>query len=60
MGEAQDRGPGPLLQFNQLNPPPFFAPDVGMVAAVEQMDASAMLVYNRHKKVAKLLASKPK
>jgi len=38
----------------------FFAPDVGMVAAVEQMDVSAVLVYNRHKKVAKVLVSKPK
>lgn len=38
----------------------FFAPDVGMVAAVEQLNVSAMLVYNRHKKVAKVLASKPK
>jgi len=24
MGEAQDRGHGPLLHFNQLNPPPKF------------------------------------
>jgi len=26
IGEAQDRGHGPLLQFNQLNPPPKFPP----------------------------------
>ncbi|BBL76166.1 hypothetical protein [Methylomagnum ishizawai] len=38
----------------------FFAPRVGMVAAVEQLDVSAMLVYNRHKKTAKVLAVKPK
>ena len=30
----------------------FFAPDVGIVAAVEQLDVSAVLVYNRHKMLA--------
>jgi hypothetical protein len=38
----------------------FFAPDVGIVAAVEQLDVSAVLIYNRHKKVAKVLAGKPR
>lgn len=38
----------------------FFAPDAGIVAAVEQLDVSAMLLYNRHKKVAKVLAGKPR
>jgi hypothetical protein len=38
----------------------FFAPDVGVVAAVEQLDVSAVLVYNRHKKVARVLAAKPR
>jgi len=38
----------------------FFAPDLGIVAAVEQLDVSAMLVYNRHTKVARVLASKHK
>ena len=33
----------------------FFAPDVGIVAAVEQQDVSALLVYNRHMKVARVL-----
>jgi hypothetical protein len=36
----------------------FFAPDVGIVAGVEQLDVSAMLVYNRHTKVARVLAAK--
>jgi hypothetical protein len=38
----------------------FFAPDVGIVAAVEQLDVSAVLICNRHKKVAKVLASQPR
>jgi hypothetical protein len=38
----------------------FFAPDVGIVAAVEQLDVSAVLIYNRHSKVARVLAAKPK
>ena len=38
----------------------FFAPGVGLVAAVEQLDASAVLVYNRHKKVARMLTAKPR
>jgi hypothetical protein len=38
----------------------FLAPGMGIVAEVEQMDVSAVLVYNRHKKVAKVLVSKSK
>jgi hypothetical protein len=38
----------------------FFAPDSGIVAAVEQLDVSAMLIYNLHMKVAKVLVAKPK
>jgi YD repeat-containing protein len=38
----------------------FFAPNAGIVAAVEQLDVSAMLVYNRHKKISKVLVGKPK
>jgi len=38
----------------------FIAKDVGIVAGIEQLDVSAMLVYNRHTKVAKVLAAKPK
>jgi hypothetical protein len=38
----------------------FFAPDVGMVAGVEQLDVSALLIYNRHDKIARVLAAKPK
>lgn len=38
----------------------FFAPDVGIVAAVEQLDVSAVLIYNRQSKVARVLAAKPK
>ncbi len=38
----------------------FFAPGAGIVAAVEQLDVSAMLVYNRHKKVARVLTGKPR
>jgi hypothetical protein len=34
--------------------------DVGVVAAVEQMDVSAMLIYNKQRKVARVLAEKPK
>lgn len=37
-----------------------FAPDVGVMAAVEQLDYSAVLDYNRHKKVARVLAAKPR
>lgn len=38
----------------------FFAADIGMVAAVEQMDVSAMLIYNKQRKIARVLADKPK
>ncbi len=38
----------------------FFAADVGMVAAVEQMDVSAMLIYNKQRKIARVLVDKPK
>jgi hypothetical protein len=38
----------------------FFAPDAGLVAAVEQLDVSAVLIYNRHKKVARVLDSMPR
>lgn len=38
----------------------FFVPDVGMVAAVEQMDVSAMLIYNKQRKIARVLVDKPK
>ena len=38
----------------------FFAPDVGIVAGVEQLDVSALLIYNRHTKIARVLAAKPK
>lgn len=37
----------------------FFAPGVGIVAGIEQLDVSALLVYNRHKKVARVLVAKP-
>ncbi len=37
----------------------FFAPDAGIVAAVEQLDVSALLIYNRHTKVARVLAAEP-
>jgi hypothetical protein len=33
---------------------------LGIVAAVEQLDVSAVLICNRHKKVAKVLASQPR
>lgn len=38
----------------------FFAADVGMVAAIEQMDVSAMLIYNKQRKLARVLVDKPK
>ena len=38
----------------------FFAPDVGIVAAVDQLDVSAILIYNRQTKVARVLVAKPK
>lgn len=38
----------------------FFAPDAGIVAAIEQLDVSALFIYNRHKKVARVLVAKPK
>ena len=38
----------------------FFAPDAGIVAGVEQLDVSAVLIYHRHKKVARVLDVKPK
>lgn len=38
----------------------FFVADVGMVAAVEQMDVSAMLIYNKQRKLARVLIDKPK
>ncbi|SDY02983.1 hypothetical protein [Nitrosomonas sp. Nm58] len=38
----------------------FFVADVGMVAAVEQMDVSAMLIYNKQRKIARVLVDKPK
>lgn len=38
----------------------FFAADVGLVAGIEQLDVSAVLIYNRHTKVARVLASKPR
>jgi hypothetical protein len=37
----------------------FFAENVGMVASVEKLDVSALLVYQSHKKVGKLLARTP-
>lgn len=38
----------------------FLVADVGIVAAVEQMDVSAMLIYNKQRKVARVLNEKPK
>lgn len=38
----------------------FFAPDVGIVAGIEQLDVLALLIYNRHTKVARVLVSKPR
>jgi hypothetical protein len=38
----------------------FFAADVGMVAAIEKMKVSATLLYNKQRKVAKVLIDKPK
>lgn len=38
----------------------FFVKDIGMVAAIEQMDVSAMLVYNKQRKLARVLIDKPK
>lgn len=38
----------------------FFAADVGLIAAVEQMDVSAMLIYNKQRKIARVLMDKPK
>lgn len=38
----------------------FFAADVGMVAAIEQMDVSAMLIYSKQRKLARVLVDKPK
>ncbi|SDW46316.1 hypothetical protein [Nitrosomonas communis] len=38
----------------------FFAADVGMVAAVEQMEVSAMRIYTKERKIAKVLVDKPK
>lgn len=38
----------------------FFVADVGMVAVVEQMDVSAMLIYNKQRKLARVLIDKPK
>ncbi|MDV6343912.1 hypothetical protein [Nitrosomonas sp. Is37] len=38
----------------------FFVADVGVVAAVEQMDVSAMLIYNKQRKIARVLVDKPK
>ncbi len=38
----------------------FFAPDVGIVAGIEQLDVSALLIYNRHTKIARVLAATPK
>jgi hypothetical protein len=37
----------------------FFAPDAGIVAGIEQLDVSALFVYNRHNKVARVLVAKP-
>jgi hypothetical protein len=37
----------------------FFAPGVGIVAGIEQLDVSALFVYNRHNKVARVLVVKP-
>ena len=38
----------------------FFAPNAGIVAEIEQLNVSAVLVYNRHTKVARVLSDKPK
>lgn len=37
-----------------------FSPDVGFVAEVEQRDVSALLFYNRHNKVARVLTGEPR
>lgn len=37
-----------------------FVADVGVVAAVEQMDVSAMHIYNKQRKIARVLVDKPK
>ena len=38
----------------------FIALNTGIVAPVEMLDVSAMLVYNKHNKVARVLVSKPR
>jgi hypothetical protein len=38
----------------------FFSADIGMIAAIEQMEVSAMLLYNKERKIAKVLVDKPK
>jgi hypothetical protein len=37
----------------------FFADNVGMVASVDKLDVSALLVYKKHSKFGKLLAQRP-
>ncbi len=49
-------GPASVVDYQYR----FFAPDVGIVAAVEQLDVSAFLIYNHHEKVARVLTSKPR
>lgn len=38
----------------------FFSPDLGNIAAIEREDVTAMMVYNRHRKIAKLMVSTSK
>ena len=37
----------------------FFAPEEGIVAGIEKLKVSALLVYNCHKKMARALVAKP-
>jgi hypothetical protein len=37
----------------------FFVPDVGMVAAVERLNVSALLIYNHQRKIGRVLVTKP-